>query len=136
VEPNGNDDGAKQGDRSSIARYGHSRTAPSEHLRSFDAIESFNVRLRNTGFADRSIRCLCRDLPPMVGYAATACLRTDEPPIAGRTYHDRADWWNSILQVPAPRIPVLEDMDKPPGVGASWVKCMPQFSWQLVVSVT
>jgi 4-hydroxy-4-methyl-2-oxoglutarate aldolase len=54
----------------------------------------------------------------MVGYAATACLRTDEPPIAGRTYHDRADWWNSILQVPAPRIAVLEDMDKPPGVGA------------------
>jgi 4-hydroxy-4-methyl-2-oxoglutarate aldolase len=83
-----------------------------------DAIESFNVRLRNTGFADRSIQCLYRDLPPMVGYAATARLRTDDPPIAGRTYHDRTDWWNSILEVPAPRIAVLEDMDKPPGVGA------------------
>jgi len=31
---------------------------------------------------------------------------------------DRTDWWNSILEVPPPRIVVLEDLDKPPGVGA------------------
>jgi 4-hydroxy-4-methyl-2-oxoglutarate aldolase len=83
-----------------------------------DAIETFNVRLRNTGFADASIHCIFPDLLPMVGYAATARLRTDDPPIAGRTYHDRTDWWNSILQLPAPRIAVIEDMDQPPGVGA------------------
>jgi 4-hydroxy-4-methyl-2-oxoglutarate aldolase len=83
-----------------------------------DAIETFDVRLRNTGFADASIRCIYRDLRPMVGYAATARLRTDDPPIAGRMYHDRTDWWNSIVQLPAPRIAVVEDMDKPPGVGA------------------
>jgi len=83
-----------------------------------NAIETFNVRLRNTGFADSSIRCMFDDLPPLVGYAATARLRTGEPPITGRIYHDRAEWWNSILQVPAPRIAVVEDIDKPPGVGA------------------
>ncbi|HUB30203.1 MAG TPA: RraA family protein [Terracidiphilus sp.] len=82
------------------------------------AIETFDVRLRNTGFADASIHCIYPDLPPMVGYAATARLCTDDPPIAGRTYHDRTDWWNSILEVPAPRIAVIEDMDEPPGVGA------------------
>ncbi len=93
-------------------------------LRQFDtcmvanAIESFNVRLRNAGFADASIRCLFEDAPPMVGYAATARLRSGEPPIGGGTFHDRADFWNSILQVPAPRILVLEDMDDPPGRGA------------------
>jgi regulator of RNase E activity RraA len=59
-----------------------------------------------------------QDFPPMVGYAATARLRTGEPPIVGRMYHDRTDWWNSILQIPAPRIAVIEDLDKPPGVGA------------------
>jgi len=53
----------------------------------------------------------------MVGYAATARLRTGEPPIAG-SYHDRTDWWKSILQVQAPRIAVLEDLDEPPGLGA------------------
>ena len=53
----------------------------------------------------------------MVGYAATARLRTGEPPIAG-SFHDRTDWWKSILQIPAPRIVVLQDLDEPPGVGA------------------
>jgi regulator of RNase E activity RraA len=53
----------------------------------------------------------------MVGYAATARLRSGEPPITG-SYHDRTDWWNSILRVQAPRIAVLEDLDEPPGVGA------------------
>jgi 4-hydroxy-4-methyl-2-oxoglutarate aldolase len=83
-----------------------------------NAIETFEVRLRNAGFADARIRCMFEDFPPMVGYAATAQLRSGEPPIAGRIYVDRTDWWKSILEVPAPRIVVLEDLDKPPGVGA------------------
>lgn len=93
-------------------------------LRQFDtcmvanAIESFNVRLRNTGFADASVRCMFKDAPPMVGYAATGRLRSGEPPIGGSTFHDRAGFWNSILEVPAPRILVLEDMDDPSGRGA------------------
>ncbi len=85
-----------------------------------NAIDTFNVRLRNTGFADGSIRCMFTDAdaPPTVGYAATARLRSGEPPIGGGSFHDRADFWNSILQIPPPRILVLEDMDKPPGRGA------------------
>ena len=83
-----------------------------------NAIEAFRIRLRNTGFADASIRCMFEDFPPMVGYAATARLRSGEPPIAGVSYRDRTDFWNSILQVPAPRIVVMEDLDKPPGRGA------------------
>lgn len=83
-----------------------------------NAIETFDVRLRNTGFANACLRCMFEDFPPMVGYAATARLRSGEPPMTGRIYHERTDWWNSILQVPAPRVVVLEDLDKPPGVGA------------------
>jgi len=93
-------------------------------LRQFDtcmianAIETFNVRLRNTGFSDASIRCMFPDAPPMLGYAATGRLRSGEPPIGGSTFHDRAGFWNSILEVPSPRILVLEDMDALPGRGA------------------
>ena len=93
-------------------------------LRQFDtcmianAVETFNVRLRNTGFTDGTIRCMFDDAPPMVGYAATARLRSGDPPIAGRTYRDRGDFWNRILEIPSPRILVLEDMDDPPGRGA------------------
>ena len=95
-----------------------------EALRRFDtcmvsnAIETFELRLRNTGFAASSIRSVFKDWPPMVGYAATARLRTSDVPITNGVYHDRTDWWNSILQVPAPRIVVIEDMDEKPGLGA------------------
>ncbi len=93
-------------------------------LRRFDtptvsnAIETFRVRLRNTGYADASVRCMFPDLPPLVGYAATACLRSGEPPIEGHSFHDRSEWWYSILEMPAPRVVVLQDMDDPPGRGA------------------
>ena len=76
------------------------------------------MRLHNTGFADARIRCMFEDAPPTVGYAATAHLCSGEPPMGGGTFHDRADFWNSILEVPAPRILVLEDMDTHPGRGA------------------
>ena len=93
-------------------------------LRQFDtcmvanAVETFNVRLHNTGFTNASIRCMFEDAPPMVGYAATARLRCGEPPMVGSTFRDHADFWNSILQIPAPRVLVLEDKDNPPGRGA------------------
>jgi 4-hydroxy-4-methyl-2-oxoglutarate aldolase len=83
-----------------------------------NAVETFGVRLRNTGFANASVKCMFTDLPPMVGYAATARLRSEDPPIGVHPIHDRSEWWKSILQIPAPRIVVLEDMDKPPGRGA------------------
>jgi 4-hydroxy-4-methyl-2-oxoglutarate aldolase len=95
-----------------------------KQLRSLDssvvanAVELFDVRLRNAGFTDSRVRCLLPDLPPMVGYAATARLRTTNPPMKGHSYYDRTDWWNNILSMPAPRIVVVEDIDDPPGLGA------------------
>lgn len=93
-------------------------------IRQFDtcmvanAVERFKLRLRNTGFTDARVHCMFPDAPPMVGYAATARLRCGEPPIKGGTFHDRTDFWNSILALPSPRILALEDMDDPPGQGA------------------
>lgn len=83
-----------------------------------NAVEKFKLRLRNTGFTNASIRCMFPDAPPMVGYAATARLRSGEPPIGGTTFHDRSDLWNGILKIPAPRILAIEDMDDPSGRGA------------------
>jgi regulator of RNase E activity RraA len=93
-------------------------------LRQFDsctienAIDTFGVRLSNTGFTDARIRCMFEDAAPMVGYAVTARLRSGEPPMVGRRFRDRGDFWNAIVEVPAPRVVVLEDMDNPPGRGA------------------
>jgi len=100
-----------------------------------NAIESFNVRLCNTGFADARVRCMFKDDPPAVGFAATGRLRSGEPPIGGGTFRDRAEFWNSILEVPAPRILVLEDIDEHPGAGLLWVTCIPRFCRLSVVSL-
>ena len=83
------------------------------------AVETFRVRLPNTGFADSSIHCIFKDRLPTVGYAATARIRSVSPPIEGHGYYyERTDWWNHILSIPAPRVVVIEDVDKPPGLGA------------------
>lgn len=82
-----------------------------------NAIETFDVRLRNEGFADASIRSLCPSRPPAVGYAVTARIRCSSPPPVGHHYHDRTDWWNYIVSVPAPRFVVVEDIDERPGLG-------------------
>jgi regulator of RNase E activity RraA len=83
-----------------------------------NAIERFNVRLRNEGFASGAIRCRFPHLPPMLGYAVTGRVRTSSPPMTGRCYFDRIDFWRHVTEIPSPRVIVLEDVDHLPGSGA------------------
>jgi 4-hydroxy-4-methyl-2-oxoglutarate aldolase len=83
-----------------------------------NAIETFDVRLRNEGFTDGSVHCLFADLPPVAGYAVTARIRASTPPPVGHVYYDRTDWWNYIATVPSPRFVVVQDIDDRPGAGA------------------
>lgn len=95
-----------------------------ERLRALDtctasnAIERFNVRMRNEGFAGGSIHCRFPNLSPMLGYAVPCRIRTAEVPVTHRCYHDRMDWWGYMASIPAPRVMVVEDIDRSPGVGA------------------
>jgi 4-hydroxy-4-methyl-2-oxoglutarate aldolase len=82
------------------------------------AIETFGVRLRNKGFTDSRLHCIFKDLPPTVGYAATARIRSADPPMERHSYYDHGEWWSSLLKIPPPRVVVIEDLDKPPGLGA------------------
>jgi 4-hydroxy-4-methyl-2-oxoglutarate aldolase len=84
-----------------------------------NAIERLSTRLRNEGFVAGVLQCQFPDMSPVVGYAATARIRTSGPPMEGtRCYFDRMDWWNYVTSVPAPRMMVLQDADRQPGVGA------------------
>ena len=83
-----------------------------------NAIETFDIRPRNQGFMDASVRCLLPDLGVMVGYAVTATIRAAEPPAPG-TAIPRRRMWESILSVPEPRVVVIQDLDDPP-VGSFW----------------
>jgi regulator of RNase E activity RraA len=90
-------------------------------LRRFDTptvcnvIELLDVRPRNEGFMDRSIKACFPRLPPIVGYATTATFRSAQPGDKGDVYASLADQVESILdQVPAPRIVVFQDLDGDP----------------------
>ena len=95
-----------------------------EAIRQFDtcvianAIEQFDVRLRNVGFTRPGLRCVTQRGARLLGYASTSKVRTSEPPVTGRAYLDRTDWWDSVGRLPAPRIAVIQDVDPTPGSGA------------------
>lgn len=83
-----------------------------------NAIETFNVRLRDAGFADSSVRSIFPKLPPLVGYAATVRIRYSGPPVKGSVAVERTDWWNTLLAVPAPRVVVIQNVSERPGFGS------------------
>ena len=83
-----------------------------------NAIENFNVRLRNEGFTDGGLRCFFPLLPPIVGYAATVKVRGSAPPTAAGLYPQRTDWWAYVWSLPAPHIVVAQDVASHPGLGA------------------
>jgi 4-hydroxy-4-methyl-2-oxoglutarate aldolase len=95
-----------------------------EALRRFDActlanaIETFQKRLRNEGFADHTVRCLFPRLQPMLGYAATIKIRGSAPPTTDGVYPDRTDWWDYISALPVPRVVVVQDVATRPGLGS------------------
>lgn len=83
-----------------------------------NAIETFNLKPRNEGFTDSSIRCLFPDLGVMVGYAVTAKIEAEQPAAEGHRV-PIARWWDAIEKTPAPRVLVMQDLDKRP-IGAFW----------------
>jgi regulator of RNase E activity RraA len=84
-----------------------------------NAIETFNVRSRMSGFMTPDILCRFPDLPPIVGYAATAKIRASIPPADDPESVSALDWHAFIESIPAPRIIVIQDLDQPP-IGSLW----------------
>lgn len=99
--------------------------APSvlEALRRYDtptvcnAIETFEVRSRDEGFASMDIRCMFPDLGVMVGYAATATIRGRGE---GASSYGVEPLVAHVSSVPSPRIVVVQDLDDQRGHGSLW----------------
>lgn len=83
-----------------------------------NAIETFKVRMRNEGYIHGDLHCITPKLPPVAGYAVTARMRASAPPISGPAYYQRADWWQYVASMSGPKILVIEDVDRMPGIGA------------------
>ncbi|MFQ5934678.1 MAG: RraA family protein, partial [Dehalococcoidia bacterium] len=84
-----------------------------------NAIEVFNIKARNQGFMGPEIKCIYRDMEPMVGYACTAVIRANQSPPKGQAIDPR-ELWEEVLKTPEPRVLVIKDMDYPNPVGSFW----------------
>ncbi len=83
-----------------------------------NAIERFRVQLRNEGYAEGGLVCRYPHVPPMLGYAMTLKVRSTAPPSRGNFFLQNNNWWDALVALPAPRVVVLQDMDRLPGAGA------------------
>lgn len=88
-----------------------------------NAIELFGVRRRDAGFMDGRIRAGFPELPPMVGFAATAAFRSSAPPAGGEAYGSLSDQVQTFADLPGPAVVVFQDLDDPP-VGATFGEVM------------
>jgi len=84
-----------------------------------NAVELFDIRPRNVGFASGAIRCIFPELPTVVGYACTATIKADQPGDAAERVAAQA-LWEHALAMPAPRIIVVGDEDDPQAIGSLW----------------
>lgn len=83
-----------------------------------NAIERFQVQLRNEGFTEGGLECRFPQMAPVLGYAMTLKVRTTAPPTKSRVFFESTDWWDMLLALPTPRILVIQDVDRTPGAGA------------------
>ncbi len=84
-----------------------------------NAIETFNIRSRATGFMSADIVGRFPELGVSLGYAVTAKIRASIPPADDPETVDREAWVEHILSVPGPRFVVMQEMDQP-AVGSYW----------------
>lgn len=88
-------------------------------LRAFDTpticnvIEVFDVRPRDTGYMDARIVAAFPEMPPMVGFAATATFRSSAAPRTGDVYSSLDQQVERFAELSGPAIVVFQDLDSP-----------------------
>ncbi len=100
-----------------------------DRLRRFDTpticnlIELFDVRPRHTGYMDARIQACFPELPPIVGFAATATFRASAPLGPGEASASLDEQVARFQELDGPAVVVFQDLDSPP-VGATFGEIM------------
>jgi regulator of RNase E activity RraA len=97
-------------------------------LRAFDtpticnALEIVVPERRALGFTTETLICPFPQLPPMVGYARTALIRSTLPPRLSGADQRRArlDYYRYVAAGGGPKIVVIQDVDSRVGFGCFW----------------
>lgn len=79
-----------------------------------NVIELFDARPRNQGYMDHRVQANFPEMPPMVGFAATAQFRSDAPPVGGDAYGSLQAQLDQFETLPGPAVVVFQDVDDPP----------------------
>jgi regulator of RNase E activity RraA len=88
-----------------------------------NVIELFEVRPRSAGYMDARIRACFPEMPPIVGYASTATMRTAWPRGQGDVYSGLDEQVAHFAELPGPAIVVFQDLDDP-SIGATFGEVM------------
>jgi len=83
-----------------------------------NALEITSPERRAIGFTVTPLVCARPKLPPIVGYARTATLRSMQPAAPGAA--DRIAYYDYVASGQGPSIAVIQDIDLQPGFGAFW----------------
>src|SRR6185295_17250335 len=78
-----------------------------------NVIELFEVQPRTAGYMDGRIRACFPEMPPIVGYAATATIRCAFPRLDGAVYNSLDEQIKHFAEIPGPPIVVFQDLDDP-----------------------
>ena len=78
-----------------------------------NTIELFEVRPRSLGFMDGRIRACFPEMPPLVGYAATATMRCAEPGTSRNVYAGLDRQVARFSELPGAPVVVYQDLDDP-----------------------
>ena len=87
-----------------------------------NALEDVVPARRGFGYTTGPLICSYPDLPPMVGYARTATIRSMHPQQGDPKVikNEKIAWYTYIEEGPRPSIVVLQDIDPIPGYGSFW----------------
>lgn len=77
-----------------------------------NAIEMFGVRPRSAGYMDGRIRAAFPDLPPMVGFASTASMRSSEAAVGEDAYVGLERQLKHMQSLDGPAVVVYQDLDE------------------------
>ena len=78
-----------------------------------NVIELWNIRPRNVGFMNDTIKACFPKMPPMVGYALTSTFRSMAPPRSGDVYAGLDNQVAAFESLPGAPVVVYQDMDEP-----------------------
>ena len=87
-----------------------------------NALEVVAPQRRALGFTTQTLICPFPQLPPMVGYARTALIRSALPPVlsAAAQRQARLEYYRYVAAGNGPKVVVIQDVDSRIGFGCFW----------------